>query len=89
VETISVADPVRESDQRPRGADFASMSARVLADAQRSFAAGCDSTVLRGHVDDIVSGLWTESTRVTTFIPVLALRDLRARLDDEAGPSRG
>jgi hypothetical protein len=89
VEIIAVSDPVFASDQRPRDADIESMSARVLADAQRSFAARCDTTVLKEHVNDIVRGLWSESTRVPTFISVLALRDLRDRLGDEAGPSHG
>ncbi len=53
------------------------MTERVLADACRSFASGVDVDVLQGQIAQIVDGLWTESTRVTTFIPVLALRDLR------------
>jgi hypothetical protein len=59
----------------------ASVSEKVIADAQRSFAAHVDATLLERQVHEIVALLWTESTKVTTFIPVLALRDLRARLN--------
>ena len=65
----------------------ASVAEKVVADAQRSFAAGVDATLLERQVDEIVAQLRTESTKVTTFIPVLALRDLRDRLDNGHGPS--
>ena len=65
----------------------ASVSEKVVADAQRSFAADVDATLLERQVHEIVAQLWTESTKVTTFIPVLALRDLRDRLNDGHGPS--
>lgn len=58
----------------------AAVAEKVMADAQRSFAADVDATLLERQVHEIVSQLWTESTKVTTFIPVLALRDLRDRL---------
>jgi uncharacterized protein (DUF952 family) len=57
-----------------------SVAARVMADARRSFAADVDLAILEHETHDVVSRLWTESTKVTTFIPVLALRDLRERL---------
>ena len=65
----------------------ASVAEKVVADAQRSFAAGVDATLLERQVHEIVAQLWTESTKVKTFIPVLALRDLRNRLDNGNGPS--
>ena len=68
------------SDNREQVATLATVSARVFADAQRSFAAEVDAAVLQRQVDEVVSLLWTESTRVTTFIPLLALRELRERL---------
>lgn len=61
---------------------FASVTDRVLADAIRSFGAGMDAATLENEVHDVVSQLWSESTRVTTFIPVLALRELRDRLGE-------
>ena len=60
----------------------ATVAEKVLADAQRSFASDVDATLLERQVQDIVAQLWTESTKVTTFIPVLALRDLRERLNN-------
>ena len=58
----------------------ATVSARVFADARQSFAAKIDAATLREQVDEVVALLWTDSTKVTTFIPLLALRDLRTRL---------
>lgn len=60
----------------------ATVAEKVMADAQRSFASDVDATLLERQVHEIVAQLWTESTKVTTFIPVLALRDLRERLND-------
>ena len=60
----------------------ASVAEKVVADAQRSFASDVDATLLERQVHEIVAQLWTESTKVTTFIPVLALRDLRDRLNN-------
>ncbi|MBA2598644.1 MAG: hypothetical protein H0V00_18640 [Chloroflexia bacterium] len=69
------------SDDKSQVPTFATMSARVMADAQRSFAANIDTAILEQRVQEVVSLLWTESTKVTNFIPVLALRDLRDQLD--------
>lgn len=65
----------------------ASVAEKVVADAQRSFASDVDATLLERQVHEIVAQLWTESTKVTTFIPVLALRDLRDRLNNGHDPS--
>ena len=54
--------------------------ARVLKDAQRSLD-GVAPADLERCVQVAVSNLWTEQTRVTTFIPVLALRDVREMLE--------
>jgi hypothetical protein len=59
------------------------MSVRIFAEAQRSFAAEMDAATLQHHVDEVVSLLWTEATTVTSFIPLLALRELRARLAND------
>ncbi len=64
---------------------LAAMSEKVLADAQRSFA-DVDGAVLEKNVHEVVSLLWSEAERVTTFIPVLALRDLRERLYGQVEP---
>jgi hypothetical protein len=67
-------------DDRPQVVTEATMSARVFTEAQRSFAQKIDVATLQHHVDEVISLLWTESTTVTTFIPLLALRELRTRL---------
>ena len=61
------------------------MAERVFADAHRSFASGEDVHLLQGQIAQIVDDLWTETTKVTTFIPVLALRDLRERVESQRG----
>lgn len=55
---------------------------RVLADARRAFA-GTPEPVLEGCVRRAVDTLWTDDPRVTTFIPVLALREVKALLDGQ------
>ncbi len=57
--------------------------ARVLKDAQRSMD-GVAPAELELYVQVAVSNLWTEQTRVTSFIPVLALRDVREMLERQA-----
>ena len=70
-------------DAKPQVATVAAMSERVFAEAQRSFAPEMDVVTLQQHVDEVISLLWTESTTVTSFIPLLALRELRARLAND------
>ena len=69
-------------DDRPQ-ATAATISERVFAEAHRSFAQKMDEPTLQHHVDEVIALLWTESTTVTSFIPLLALRELRARLANE------
>ncbi len=57
--------------------------ARVLKDAQRSLD-GVTPSELERYVQVAVSNLWTEQTRVTSFIPVLALREVREMLERQA-----
>ena len=59
---------------------------RVLADARRAFA-GTPEPVLEESVRRAVATLWTDDPRVTTFIPVLALREVRALLGREDSPA--
>ena len=70
-------------DERAQVTTAESMSARVYADARQSFAAKIDSGTLQEQVDEVVALLWTDSPRVTAFIPLLALRELRARLGND------
>jgi hypothetical protein len=39
-----------------------------------------DTATLQKHVDEVVALLWTDSPKMTAFIPLLALRELQARL---------
>lgn len=57
--------------------------ARVLKDAKRSHE-GVAPADLERCVQVAVNNLWTEQTRVTSFIPVLALRDVREMLARQA-----
>jgi hypothetical protein len=79
-------DAVAERDSR---ADSEiDLSARVYADARRTFAGEVDETRLEMEVAEVLDRLWTESTKVTAFIPVLALRDLRDRIEQSRGAPR-
>lgn len=55
------------------------ISARVLAESRRSYGAMVDESTLEAWVSAAISSLLTEQTRVTQFIPVLAMRDIRDR----------
>jgi hypothetical protein len=67
-----------------RAATPEAMRLRVLGEARRAFADRVVSEAdLESCVSQVVDGLWTERTRVTAFIPVLAMREVRALLDQE------
>jgi hypothetical protein len=61
----------------------ASMTARVLSDARRAFGNRADEHVLERYASQAVAGLWRESIKVTTFVPVLALRQVRDMLEGD------
>lgn len=63
----------------------AAMGARVLADAKRAFGDIADEAVLERITRDAVDELCRGSIKVTTFVPVLALRRVRDLI--EAGPA--
>lgn len=60
---------------------------RVYRDALRSFVGDCTPDELKGYVSSAFATLWTEQTRVTTFIPVLAMREVRAMLVADHHPT--
>jgi hypothetical protein len=62
----------------------AAMTARVFADAKRAFSDLADDAILARFAQDAVNELCRESIKVTTFVPVLAMRRVRDLL--EAGP---
>ncbi len=55
------------------------ITARVLAESRRTYGATVDDITLQSWVTSALSLLLTEQTRVTQFIPVLAIRDIRER----------
>lgn len=55
------------------------ITARVLAESRRTYGATVDDMTLQSWVTSALSLLLTEQTRVTQFIPVLAMRDIRER----------
>jgi hypothetical protein len=59
------------------------MTARVLTDAKRAFGDEVEAPLLERYARDAVTSLWRDSIRVTTFVPVLALREIREMLDGQ------
>ncbi len=59
----------------------ASMATRVLKDARRAFGDDVESAELERYAEAAVADLWRDSIKVTTFIPVLALRQIREMLE--------
>lgn len=50
---------------------------RVLSESRRAYGAIVDESTLQDWVTAILGSLMNEHTRVTTFVPVLAMRDIR------------
>lgn len=63
----------------------AAMTARVFADAKRAFGGKTDEAVLERFAQDAVDELCRGSIKVTTFVPVLAMRRVRDLI--ETGPA--
>ncbi len=61
--------------------DLAAMTALVYAEAERAFGAQASAVVLERCARDAVADLWVEGIRITNFVPVLALRQVRDMLD--------
>jgi hypothetical protein len=67
----------------------AAMTARVFADAKRAFSGAVDEEMLKRFAHEAVDELYRESIKVTTFVPVLAMRRVRDWLDSERPSSAG
>ncbi len=63
-------------------ADPDSITERVMIDARRAFSTLPDDT-LEGVVRGAVSDLWSDSVKVTSFIPVLAMRSVRESVEQQ------
>ncbi|MCA9859109.1 MAG: hypothetical protein KC438_05265 [Thermomicrobiales bacterium] len=57
------------------------ISKRVLDDSRRMYGSWVDDDVLQNWVSSALTSLLTDSTRVTIFVPVLAMRVIRERAD--------
>ncbi len=55
------------------------ISARVLADCRRTYGTLVDDMTIQAWVSSALSTLLTDQTRVTQFVPLLAMRDIRER----------
>ena len=64
--------------------DRALMSDRVVADAKRLYGNLVNEVVLEQRAREATAEIWTDSIKVTHFVPVLALRRVRETLA-EAG----
>jgi hypothetical protein len=60
----------------------AAMAVRVQHDAQRAFGDVADDVLLERYARDAVDDLWQDSIKVKTFVPVLALRQIRDMLEE-------
>ena len=59
----------------------AAMTVRVLNDARRTLGEEIDETFLERCAREAVDALWSDEIRVKTFVPVLALRQIREAVD--------
>jgi hypothetical protein len=74
-----------------RSAD--AVARKLVIDAKRNFEGLADEAFLEKCARDAVDELWHDSIRVTTFVPVLAMRRIReivsARQADVVGSAGG
>ncbi len=57
------------------------ITARVMAECRRTYGATIDDSLLESWVSSALSALLTEQTRVTQFVPLLVMRDIRERVN--------
>ena len=67
----------------------ATMTARVLNDAKRAYGGFSDQAYLERCARDAVAEIWGESIKVTTFVPVLAMRLVRDAVAGTAPAQKG
>lgn len=68
----------------------AAMAERVLKDARRAWGDAVEPPLLERYAEQAVADLWRDTIKVTTFLPVLALRQVRDMLDQrERDPDGG
>jgi hypothetical protein len=69
------------------------VTAKVVVDAKRSFGTVAEESFIERCAQDAVEEIWRESVKVTSFVPVLAMRRIREEIDAisltvEAGSGR-
>ena len=55
------------------------INARLLAECRKTYGTMVDDSTIQAWVSAALSNLLTEQTRVTQFVTVLAMRDIRER----------
>ncbi len=70
-------DPIGISASQPFTPE--TVVARVVRDASRTFGASIDETTLTLWAETAVAALWSDSIKVTSFLPVLAMRQVSAQ----------
>lgn len=60
------------------------MKARIVKDAKRSLTNPGDAIVIERYVSMVVDELYGDSIKVTTFVPVLAMRRVRDLVEVDA-----
>lgn len=58
------------------------MAVRVLKDARRAYGDEVEVEQLQMYAEAAVADLWRDSIKVTTFVPVLAMRLIRDMLEN-------
>ena len=62
---------------------------RIVIDAKRAFDGVADEAFLEDVAHKAVRELWRDSIKVTTFVPVLAMRRIRDVVDEKEHQSVG
>lgn len=60
---------------------MSAVTARVVIDAKRTFGTVADEEFIERCARDAVEELWRDSVKVTSFVPVLAMRRIRDEVD--------
>ena len=66
-----------------------SVARRLVSDARRTFDAQIDDAFLEECARDAVNDVWHDSVKVTTFVPVLAMRRMREIVSSRATTPTG
>ena len=79
--TMASGEGEERMEQGEAAMTSGTMTARVVSDAQRLFGDRATAPVLEDYAQAAVSDLWQDSIKVTRFVPLLALRQVKEMLD--------